>query len=174
MAFHHVALATRDLKATHEFYTGPMGFELVKVEVAATSEKGWAKHLFYDSGGGELIAFWDLHDESIPDDWSPAISEGMGLPRWVNHIAFAARGEADLVARRQRLLDHGQKVFEIDHGWCRSVYATDPNGILVEFCTLTRELGARDRAEAQALLHDPAPTPAPPPETVVHRPARKG
>ena len=51
MAFHHLAIATRDLKATHEFYTGPMGFELVKVVAGETPEKGWAKHLFYDTGG---------------------------------------------------------------------------------------------------------------------------
>src|SRR2546421_509771 len=33
MAFHHVALATRDLEATHRFYTEAMGFELVKAVV---------------------------------------------------------------------------------------------------------------------------------------------
>ena len=33
MAFHHVALATRDTAATHRFYTEVMGFELVKVVV---------------------------------------------------------------------------------------------------------------------------------------------
>ncbi|HZJ26518.1 MAG TPA: hypothetical protein VFF40_05820 [Acidimicrobiia bacterium] len=46
----------------------------------------------------------------------------------------------------------GHDVLEIDHGWCTSVYATDPNGILVEWCTTTRALTADDRAEAQRLL----------------------
>jgi catechol 2,3-dioxygenase-like lactoylglutathione lyase family enzyme len=169
MAFHHVALATRDVKATHAFYTGPMGFELVKVEVGETPAKGWARHLFYDTGNGELIAFWDLHDDSLPPDWSPAISEGMGLPVWVNHVAFGARDEEDLQARCQRWLDHGLDVLEIDHGWCRSIYATDPNGIMVEFCTLTRALTRADREEAEALLTDPAPARKSPPSTRVHR-----
>ena len=31
MAFNHVALATRDLPATHRFYTEAMGFTLVHV-----------------------------------------------------------------------------------------------------------------------------------------------
>ena len=35
MAYHHVALATRDLAATHRFYTEAMGFELVKAVVGA-------------------------------------------------------------------------------------------------------------------------------------------
>ena len=69
--FHHTAFATRDPATTHAFYTEAMGFELVKVEVAPTPKGGWAKHFFYDTGGGELMAFWDLHDDTIPDTWSP-------------------------------------------------------------------------------------------------------
>ena len=72
MGFHHLALATRDIKATHEFYTAAMGFELVKVAVGPAGKRGFAKHLFYDTGNGELIAFWDLHDPGLPADWSGA------------------------------------------------------------------------------------------------------
>ena len=39
MGFHHVALATRDLAATHAFYTEAMGFELVKAVVAPTDAR---------------------------------------------------------------------------------------------------------------------------------------
>jgi hypothetical protein len=45
---------------------------------------------------------------------------------------------------------------EVDHGWCLSVYATDPNGILVEFC-VTTDANFADRAEAERLLAEPAP-----------------
>jgi catechol 2,3-dioxygenase-like lactoylglutathione lyase family enzyme len=152
MAYHHLALATRDPRATHLFYTHAMGFELVKTVVAATPGGGWAKHFFYDTGHGQLVAFWDLHDDSIPDTWSPAISTGMGLPEWVNHVAFGAADAADLDRRRERLLASGYGVMEIDHGWCRSIYTRDPNGILVEFCTTTREFDADDRERALAAL----------------------
>jgi catechol 2,3-dioxygenase-like lactoylglutathione lyase family enzyme len=152
MGFHHLAIATSDVKATHEFYTGAMGFELAKVEVARVGPKGWAKHLFYDTGNGEMIAFWDFHDAGLRQDWSPAISDGLGLPHWANHVAFAARDLADLEARRRRWLDHGHDVLEIDHGWCRSIYTDDPNGIVVEFCTTTRALGPGDRADGARLL----------------------
>ena len=68
MGFHHVALATADLAATHTFYTEAMGFELVKAVVAPTDAPGgWAKHVFYDTGGDGMIAFWDLHDPRITD-----------------------------------------------------------------------------------------------------------
>ncbi len=157
MPFHHVAIASRDIKATHEFYSGPMGFTLVKVEVAPAGENGFAKHLFYDTGGGGLIAFWDFHDAGLPETWSSAISEGLGLPRWANHIAFEARDRDDIAARRTRWLDHGIDVHEVDHVWCTSIYATDPNGILVEFCTTTQPFTAKDSADALRVLADPDP-----------------
>lgn len=158
MGFHHLALASRDTQATHRFYTEAMGFDLLKVEVAPTPAGGWAKHFFYEiRPGGPMIAFWELHDATLPAEIPTAISEALGLPAWVNHVAFAAESRADLDARRERWLAHGHDVMEIDHGWCTSIYATDPNGILVEFCLTTRHLDATDRAEAQRLLFDPKP-----------------
>ena len=41
MGFHHVAVTTRNVAATHAFYTEAMGFDLVKVEAAATDGGGW-------------------------------------------------------------------------------------------------------------------------------------
>lgn len=152
MAFHHLALATRDLAATHAFYTEVMGFELVRVEAAPTPGGGWARHVFYDTGDG-MIAFWDLHDDpEVPADFDTAISTGLGLPAWVNHVAFDAPEEADLDDRRARWLAAGHDVVEIDHGWCTSLYTVDPNGILVEWCRSTRAFDATDRAEALRLV----------------------
>jgi len=171
MSVHHIAFAAKDIDATHAFYTGAMGFDLVKVEVAQT-EHGWAKHLFYDTGGGSLLAFWDIHDDSIPEGWSPAISTGLGLPQFMNHLAFGAEDLPDIARRTARLNEHGHDVVEIDHGWCTSIYATDPNGILVEFCTTTRPFTAEDSAEAGRLLADPAPAVVPAPDFKVHKAAR--
>jgi len=156
MAFHHVAIATRDLEATHRFYSEAMGFELAKVDVIPYMEHGWARHLFYDTGNGELLAIWDLHDEALPD-FDPAISTGLGLPSFVNHIAFDAPDLETLDACKDRWLAHGHDVVRIDHGWCVSVYANDPNGIMVEFCTLTRALTGDDKREAQRLVEESAP-----------------
>ena len=60
-----------------------MGFSLAKVEVAPAGEKGFAKHLFYDTGGGELIAFWDFHDPDMPAEWSSAIPVRACSPHFV-------------------------------------------------------------------------------------------
>ena len=171
MGYHHVAIATRDLEATHRFYTEAMGFELVRVEVGPTDEpEGWAKHLFYDTGGNGMFAVWDLHDPRV-DEFDPAISTGLGLPIWVNHVAFDAPDLEALEAAKGRWLDQGMDVMEIDHEWCRSVYTTDPTGTLVEWCTTTRVFSDADRAAAANDLVDPSPTMKPPPEPVFHRAA---
>jgi catechol 2,3-dioxygenase-like lactoylglutathione lyase family enzyme len=146
-----------------------MGFELAKVEVARVGKQGFAKHLFYDTGNGEMIAFWDFRDAELPSDWSPAISDGLGLPHWANHIAFAARDLADLEARRNRWLDRGHDAMQIDHGWCTSIYTNDPNGIMVEFCTSTRALGHADREDALRLLEAASPPVAAAPPSQLFR-----
>jgi catechol 2,3-dioxygenase-like lactoylglutathione lyase family enzyme len=89
MAFHHVAMAVRDIEASHRFYTEAMGFELVKVDVVPIRKTGWARHLFYETGDGGMLALWDIHDEKV-SGFDPAISTGLGLPVFVNHIAFVA------------------------------------------------------------------------------------
>ena len=170
MGFHHVAIAAKDIEASHEFYTEAMGFELVKAVVAPTeSPGGWAKHLFYETGGNGLLALWDIHDDAVGDSWSPAISTGLGLPIFINHLAFDAADLDDLGARRERWLDLGMDVMEIDHGFCTSIYTTDPNGILVEWCTDTAGIQPGDREKALALLADPAPALEEPPAPVFHR-----
>ncbi len=157
MSLHHLALATRDTAATHAFYSGVMGFHLARVEVTPTPAGGWAKHLFYEMPGGGMIAFWELHDATLPTDFPTALSEGLGLPPWVNHIAFTATDLDDLARRRDAWLEADLEVLEIDHDWCRSVYTRDPGGTLVEFCVTTRALDKDDAAAAARLRADPAP-----------------
>jgi catechol 2,3-dioxygenase-like lactoylglutathione lyase family enzyme len=175
MAFHHVAIATKDIVANHDFYTRVMGFKLLKVVASGTPGEhgGWARHVFYDTGHGEMIAFWDLHDSVIGDGWKADHAESLGLPVWANHIAFNAPTMDDLTARRRHWQDQGMDVLEIDHEWCTSIYATDPNGVMVEFCHTTREFSADEIAEAAKLLRAPKPALEAPGKVTVHR-ARKG
>ena len=152
MGYHHLAFATRDLGETHRFYAEVMGFELAKAVAAPTDQPGgWAKHLFYDTGGGSFIAFWELHDDRMAD-FDPAISTGLGLQPWVNHVAFDAADLDDIDARKVAWLDDGRDVMLVDHGFCVSVYTTDPNGILVEFCVDTEPYTSADEDAAHAIL----------------------
>jgi catechol 2,3-dioxygenase-like lactoylglutathione lyase family enzyme len=164
MAFHHVAQATRDTAATHHFYTEVMGFELVKVVVAPTpgDHGGWSKHFFFAtdpavSRDHGLIAFWELHDDTLGNDYPVDINAAVGLPSWVNHIAFEATTIDDLREHRERWRRNGLTVAEIDHDFCISIYTTDPNQNLVEFCHTVRPFTDAERERAVAVLLDPSP-----------------
>jgi catechol 2,3-dioxygenase-like lactoylglutathione lyase family enzyme len=170
MGFHHVAVACRDTAATHDFYTRVMGFELVKVVAGPTpSGKGWSKHLFYGTGSDGMIAFWELHDPEIGEAYPTDLNVSLGLPQWVNHLAFDAPTMDDLVARREHWRSCGITVAEVDHEFCVSIYTMDPNGTMVEWCWDTRVLDENDRAEAEALLHAEFPELSDPPRPVFHR-----
>ncbi|HEY6318337.1 MAG TPA: VOC family protein [Acidimicrobiia bacterium] len=172
MGFHHVAITTRDADATHAFYTDVMGFRLVRVEAAPSAEGGWARHLFYDTGNGECLAVWELHDNpSVPGDFDPSISRGLGLPSWTNHLAFAVEDLAALAATRDRWRSHGYDVLQIDHGWCTSIYLDDPNGIAVECCCTTRAFTGADAAQAEQRRRAARPALDAPPDPEVYEAA---
>lgn len=183
MGFHHVALATRDTAATHEFYTNVMGFELVKVVTAPTpgDHGGWSKHFFYATGqigGGVssadngMIAFWEIHDTQIGNDFPVDINTTAGLPWWVNHIAFDAPTLDDLHAHRERWRSHGHTVLEVNHDFCISIYIRDPSGNMVEFCHTTRPFSADEVAQSQLLLHEANPAMNGHADATVHKPIR--
>lgn len=156
MPFNHVAYAASDIAATHDFYTRIMGFRLVKTNVTPTPTGGWSRHVFYDIGNGEMIAFWDLHDREMAG-FRADHAKSLGLPVWVNHVAFDAPDREALDAHRRRWQENGIEVLEIDHEWCISIYALDPNGIMVEFCWLTRAFEEKEIADAVPLLLERKP-----------------
>jgi len=154
MAYHHLALAARDMAAIHHFYEEVMGFELVKVVIAPVREGGWAKHFFYrmDGDDSRFIAFWELHDVPGTANLETNLCRAAGVPDFINHIAFDVPSLEDLDRRKGRWLASGRDVMEIDHGWCRSIYTKDPNDNLVEFCVTTGSFTAADREAALAAL----------------------
>jgi catechol 2,3-dioxygenase-like lactoylglutathione lyase family enzyme len=162
MAFHHLALVTRDLAATHHFYTEAMGFVLVHVEDAATeTPDGWLHHAFYDTGDGTIMGFMELHDERCID-FDPAISRGLGLPSWVNHIAFGVDDLDALETVQARWLACGHDVVKMHHHHCTSIYTEDPNGNTIEWACPTRAFTNAERADALArLAADDLPREAP-------------
>ena len=102
----------------------------------AAPTAGWTKHVFYDTGDGGWLALWDLHLTDLnDDDWRASISTGLGLPWWINHLAFGVADLDALEERKQHWLAAGLKVSEVDHDFIRSIYTRDPDGNLVEFTT---------------------------------------
>jgi len=171
MAFHHVAVASKDVKKSHAFYTEVMGFKLKKVVKRQTPEGGWTKHIFYDTGNGELFAIWDLRGiEGVvvdADAWQGGMASG--LPYWINHIAFDCDDIGGLEEHKQVWLDKGYNVVEVKHEFIHSIYTRDPDGTLVEFTFDTQPLTEEDEREALELLADDSPAQVPEYEGVQHR-----
>ena len=130
--FHHVAYACRDVAATVEFYEA-LGFPLVHTEVDGSPEK-FLRHVFFDTGDGSCLAFFELHGVGESESWSTDLATSTGTPVWVNHVAFSATAERQ--ASVKALMDQRgvAPLMELDHGWCQSLYYLDPNQIMIEFC----------------------------------------
>jgi catechol 2,3-dioxygenase-like lactoylglutathione lyase family enzyme len=156
---HHVAYATRDPEATYAFYSEKLGMPLVHTENHVQGD-GYFRHFFFDLGNGDHLAFFQVENVGEEEDYKTAISAGVGLPIWVNHIAFRLDSEEELKGMVAQLHDRGiDQMQEVDHGWCRSIYLLDPNGIMVEFCVTTdAEAFAQTEEEALALMRTPADT----------------
>jgi catechol 2,3-dioxygenase-like lactoylglutathione lyase family enzyme len=158
---HHLAITPKDFKASHEFYTEVMGFTLVKIvkrQAMGGAKAGWTKHVFYDTGHGSYFVLWDLHLTGLADeDWKAPISTGLGLPWWINHIAFEVADLEELEEKKQRWLAAGNKVSEVVHEFITSIYTKDPDGNMVEFTCNTRALDEDDFEEARRLLIDDSP-----------------
>ncbi len=142
--FNHIDLATKDMAATRAFYEGILGFPVVRSDIVEFEGRGQAQHVFFDCGGGQMIAF--ASSANMPADLDTGINRGLGLPPGVYHFAFEAGSPENLEALKASLEAHGVKVRGVeDHeGWCRSIYFTDPNGLQLEYCCLVRELTADD------------------------------
>ena len=125
---HHGAYRCRDAEETRAFYEDKLGLPLAAV-VQEEKEPGNGApnpfvHLFFRLGDGNFLAFFDA--PKTAGDFTPV----HGFDR---HVAFEAEDEAALIAWRDKLNAAGVPCFgPLDHGFVRSVYFYDPNGLPLE------------------------------------------
>jgi catechol 2,3-dioxygenase-like lactoylglutathione lyase family enzyme len=148
--FSHVGLSTLDLEKTREFYEDILGFSLVIADAIKIREGGRLRHLFFDVGRDQLIAF--IESKGVPGvavEYDPGINRGLGVPAAFYHFAFEAGSEAALAEKRNELRSKGIEVTDIvDHRWSKSIYFKDPNGLSLEYCCVLRNF-TRDDAIMQ-------------------------
>src|SRR5215468_7599569 len=146
--FSHIGLSTLDLDKTREFYEGVLGFKLVVADTIKIKEGGRIRHLFFDTGRDQLLAF--MEPQGVPDvpvEYDAGINRGLGVPAGFYHFAFEAGSEPALADKRDELRAKGVEVTDIvDHHWAKSIYFRDPNGLSLEYCCLVRNLTADDAA----------------------------
>jgi glyoxylase I family protein len=130
---HHTAYVTADLEATRKFYEDLIGLPLMatwcEVDELFGAERVYC-HLFFGLGDGGALAFFKF---AKPEDQALFGPKMPFTP--FHHIALNVDAETQ-AAIEKRLAAAGYKEpqsFVLEHGYCRSVYVTDPNGLILEF-----------------------------------------
>jgi catechol 2,3-dioxygenase-like lactoylglutathione lyase family enzyme len=144
--FSHVGLATLDLDKTRDFYERVLGFRAVRCDTMEVKEGGRIRHVFFDTGHGQTIAFMEPRGvPGVPVEYDTGINRGLGVPDAFYHFAFEIGSVEALEAKRAELIAKGVRVTPIvDHEWMKSIYFKDPNGLMLEFACQTRQLGEDD------------------------------
>ena len=144
--FSHLGLSTLDLDKTRDFYESMLGFKAVRCDIIKVKEGGQIRHIFFDTGRDQLIAFMEARGvPGVPAHYDAGITRGLGVPSAFYHFAFEAGSEAGLEDTQRELRAKGVEVTDVvDHDWAKSIYFKDPNGIQLEFCCFTRNLNAND------------------------------
>ena len=133
--FHHVAFRCRDTRETREFYEGMLGMPLAAglrfTERSETNEPLEYMHIFFQLGDGNYLAFFDGPDSATEEHFR----KRTGVNR---HVAIETGSIEDLARFQERLTAHGVEYWgPLDHGFIKSVYFYDPNGIIVEITART-------------------------------------
>jgi len=144
--FSHIGLSTLDLDKTRDFYENVLRFKAVRCDILKVKEGGQIRHIFFDTGRDQLLAFMEARGvPGVPAQYDAGINRGLGVPNAFYHFAFEAGSQAALDEKRNELIARGVDVSDVvDHDWAKSIYFKDPNGIQLEFCCFTRNLTAND------------------------------
>lgn len=130
---HHTAYVTRDLEGTRKFYEEVIGLPLVATwcekDELFGSERVYC-HLFFALGDGGALAFFKFANPEDQALFGPKMPE---TP--FHHIALNVDAETqrDIEQRLKAAGYTEPRMYVLEHGYCRSVYVTDPNGLILEF-----------------------------------------
>ena len=144
---HHVAYRCHDAKKTVEWYQHVLGMRYTTAfaedHVPSTGAYDPYMHVFLDCGGGNILAFFELPNQT-------KMSRDLNTPEWVQHLAFEVADEEALLAAKAHIEAQGIDVLgPTYHGIFKSIYFFDPNGHRLE---LACNIGAsEDYAELKRL-----------------------
>lgn len=130
---HHNAFVTRDMEATRRFYEEVLGLPLIATWCESDELFGKLRtycHCFFGLGDGSALAFFQFASE---DDAREFAAKTQTSP--FVHIALKV-DPATQKAIEARVAKAGYQppdTYVLEHGYCRSVYVKDPNGLVVEF-----------------------------------------
>ena len=130
---HHTAYVSRDLEATRKFYEDVIGLPLLATWCESDELFGAVRtycHCFFGLADGGALAFFQFEKPEDAEQFGPKMPF---TP--FHHIALKVdeATQADIEERLKKAGYREPQSFVLEHGYCRSVYVTDPNGMIVEF-----------------------------------------
>lgn len=152
---HHAAYRCRDAEQTRWFYEEVLGLPLAAAmvfdHISGTEENRDYMHLFFELGDGNYIAFFDEPDRATPNSFDRKDSFDV-------HIAFEAESYDQMIAWQERINAQGKTCLgPIDHGFVKSVYMYDPNGIQVEITSKVdnyEAIMAEEKSHVEQIMRD--------------------
>lgn len=154
---HHTAYVTKDLEATRKFYEEVIGLPLVATWCEADELFGKERvycHCFFGLGDGSALAFFQFAEAADQAEFGPDIPSSPFI-----HIALNVDEEtqAAIQGRIEAAGIEPPATYVLEHGYCRSLYVNDPNGMILEFTcdtpgAATPEVNAQVAAKAHAEL----------------------
>jgi len=152
---HHTAYVSKDLEATRAFYEDVIGLPLVATycekDVLFGAERTYC-HCFFGLADGSALAFFQFANAEDQKLFGPEMPASP-----FHHIALHVDAETqrEIEARIKAAGYKEPNTYILEHGYCRSVYVKDPNGMILEFTCDAPEAVAQDaerRAEAHSEL----------------------
>ncbi|MEI9885836.1 MAG: VOC family protein [Rhizomicrobium sp.] len=130
---HHTAYVTKDMEATRKFYEEVIGLPLIATWSESDELFGAMRtycHCFFGIGDGGALAFFQFEKPEDQELFGPQMPFSP-----FHHIALNvdADTQKEIEGRIQAAGYKEPQSFVLEHGYCRSVYVTDPNGMILEF-----------------------------------------
>jgi catechol 2,3-dioxygenase-like lactoylglutathione lyase family enzyme len=147
---HHTAYVSRDLEATRRFYEEIIGLPLIATYCEKDELFGKERtycHVFFGLADGSALAFFQFADPDDQAEFGPRMPD---TP--FHHIALDVDAETQSQIEARIAQAKQTSSYVLEHGYCRSVYVRDPNGMIVEFTVDAPDAVAAD-AERRAAAH---------------------
>jgi glyoxylase I family protein len=153
---HHHAYVVKDHEANRRFLEDLLGIPLVATWCEKTFRADLGReieycHTFFGLEDGSALAFFQFAD---PEMYAMTQAKEPAKVGSHYHIALKA-SEATYDELKSRLNAAGEKFRETDHGYCKSIYTSTPDGMILEFtCDPpdAAEIDAIRRADAHSEL----------------------
>ncbi len=150
---HHTAYVTKDMEATRKFYEEVIGLPLIATWSESDELFGSMRtycHCFFGLGDGGALAFFQFANPRDQEEFGPKMPFSP-----FHHIALNVDAETQKgIEERIKLAGYKEpQTYVLEHGYCRSVYISDPNGMILEF-TLDAPKAAEINKTRLATAHE--------------------